>query len=101
MEKLKKPVFVLFPRSAVAALQDGQEGQVGAAQVRPPPELEHVADRPGQLTLGVVQRAHGEAVGAQLQDQGVAPQQQVVPAQRHHLHTHLDLSLHQQPHIWI
>ena len=40
--------------SALPSLQDGQERQVGAAQVGPPSVLEDVADGPRQVASGVV-----------------------------------------------
>lgn len=75
------------PSSALPSFEDGQERQVGAAQEGSPSVLEDVADGPRQPAFGVVQRSHKLAVQSQLQDQSVAWQQKVVPAQRNHLET--------------
>lgn len=92
------PLFVLpggvfcsvlaLPSSALPLLHDGQEGQVGAAQVGSPSVLEDVADGPRQAAAGVVECPDNLAVQSQLQDQSIARQQDVVPAQRNHLGTH-------------
>lgn len=84
----KNKNFSACPSSARPSLQDRQERQVGVPQVGPPPVLKHVADGPRQTALGVVQRPHNLAIQSQLQDQGVARQQDVVPAQRDHLEKH-------------
>lgn len=49
--------------------------------------LEDVTDGPRQAALGVVQRSYDPAIQSQFQDQSVAWQQDVVPAQRDHLET--------------
>ena len=82
----------MCPSSAVPSLQDGQERQVGAAQVGPPSVLEDVADGPRQLASRVVQRSHDLAVQPELQDQSVARQQGVVPAQRDQLETRVQFN---------
>ena len=73
--------------SALPAVHHHQVGLVGAAQVGPTSAgvLEDVADSPRHRAVGVVVRALQPAVQGQLQDHGVAGQQDVVPAQRHHL----------------
>lgn len=84
----KNKNFSACPSSARPSLQDRQEWQVSVPQVGPPPVLKHVADGPRQTALGVVQRPRNLAVQSQLQDQGVARQQDVVAAQRDHLEKH-------------
>lgn len=75
----------LCPSSALPPLQEGQERQVCATQVRPPPVLEDVTDSPRQAAFRVVKRSHKLTVQSQLQDQSIAWQEEVVPTQRNHL----------------
>ncbi|KAG7232236.1 hypothetical protein INR49_009389 [Caranx melampygus] len=82
------------PQTGTAPLlQDRQERQVCATQVRPPSVLEDIADGPGQASLRVVVSSHQLSIWSQLQNQSIPGQQQVVAAQRNQLEaTRLDVS---------